>query len=86
MCAVSAVTDYYREKWPIPVFPAIPVIPSTITITPEQFAEYLELKRRMEAYDAATHQPDCIKPEVAQWEQQVYTHYVQKESENGATT
>ena len=76
MCATSAVTDYYREKWPIPVFPAIPAVPITITITPEQFAEYLELKRRMEEYDSKTNQPDCIKPEVAIWEEQVLTHYV----------
>jgi hypothetical protein len=83
MCAVSAVTDYYRDKWfeqvpsfPVPyyVLPA-PSYPSPyftlkpgVTITVEQWDEYQKLKRVMEEYDARTGQPDCIKPEVAQWE------------------
>ena len=75
MCAVSAVTDYYRTKWPLPdytnIIPMIPVDVTKITITPEQWAEYLELKRRMEEYDTATGQPDCIKPEVAEWEKEI---------------
>lgn len=84
MCAVSAVTDYYRDKWigplipstlfPDPTFyppmPAITLKPG-VTITAEQWAEYQELKRRMEEYDAKTGQPDCIKPEVAEWEKVV---------------
>lgn len=96
MCAASAVTDYYRDKWFLPVVPlspddvrlypleefdkTIPKQPVTLpisgtylikpgtTITSEQWAEYQELKRRMEAYDAQTNQPDCVKPEVATWE------------------
>jgi hypothetical protein len=88
MCAVSAVTDYYREKWPTLTLGEL--IPDTAAQTPwpypppqqvflkpgvmvsaEQWAEYQELKRRMEEYDAQTGQPDCIKPEVAEWEQAV---------------
>jgi hypothetical protein len=86
MCAVSAVTDYYRDKWPLVdytypqpgdwtntpvVWPnSMPkeVTPITINITLEQWREYQELKRRMEEYDTKTGQPDCIKPEVAEWE------------------
>jgi hypothetical protein len=89
MCAVSAITDYYRDKWPVvPMMPPnqfviepMPVAPPIhhpafilkpgITITQEQWAEYQELKRRMEAYDAESNQPDCIKPEVAVWEEVV---------------
>lgn len=84
MCAVSAVTDYYRDKWfqpaPLPYIPPpvviepVPYNPNSftlkpgVTITKEQWDEYQELKRRMEEYDAETEQPDCIKPEVAVWE------------------
>lgn len=85
MCAVSAVTDYYRDKWvfspgyipltlPEPTFyPPMPayVLKPGVTITAEQWEEYLELKRRMEEYDKQTNQQDCIKPEVAEWEKVV---------------
>ena len=82
MCAVSAVTDYYRDKWVQPfnlsmfqptILPLSPtfVLKPNVEISTEQWAEYQELKRRMEAYDAETNQPDCIKPEVAVWEKVV---------------
>ncbi len=81
MCAVSAITDYYREKWPVmPTIPETPIHPWLLpyyhftplrTVTEVEWAEYQELKRRMEAYDAATGQPDCVKPEVAIWEQAI---------------
>lgn len=46
--------------------PLTPVAPISITL--QEWVEYQELKRRMEEYDAATGQPDCIKPEVDTWE------------------
>lgn len=92
MCAVSAVTDYYRDKWPVmPLQLPIPgvyhvnpqqvVLKPGVMVTVEQWAEYQELKRRMEAYDAQTGQPDCIKPEVAEWEKIVGANVVQSKSE-----
>lgn len=80
MCAASAVTDYYREhKWPTYVWPEVPepyIIPTPdplngVWISKAEWEEYKELKRRMEDYDKQTHQPDCIKPEVAEWEEVV---------------
>ena len=81
MCAASMVTDYYRDKWPVsPMYPETPeydwskieiqpLKTTMVQITMEQWLEYLELKRRMEEYDAKTGQPECIKPEVAEWEE-----------------
>lgn len=63
MCAVSMVTDFYRDKWN-----PFDISTNRIVITKQQWEEYLELKRRMEEYDKRTNQPDCIKPEVADWE------------------
>ena len=63
MCAVSMVTDFYRDKWN-----PFDISTNHIVITKQQWEEYLELKRRMEEYDKRTNQPDCIKPEVADWE------------------
>lgn len=83
MCAVSAVTDVYRDKWPIPTFPQQPVLPFPIQISWEDWLHYQVLKKRMEEYDAITHQPDCVKPEVAEWEHQVFTHYVVKPEPGG---
>ena len=86
MCAVSAVTDYYREKWPMPQYPYEPIgiLPKdwlekkqTYIITKEQWEEYQELKRRMQAYDLATGQPHCEKPEVEVWEE-VIKQFVEK--------
>ena len=70
MCATSAVTDYYQHKWHLPNYREIPEFPSPapFVITPEQWAEYRELKKRMEEYDKNTNQPDCVKPQVAIWE------------------
>jgi hypothetical protein len=73
------ITDYYREKWPVydPTMPSVsPMMPvyyvaPPIAVTPEQWLEYQELKRRMERYDRDTGQPDCVKPEVAAWEAKV---------------
>jgi hypothetical protein len=40
----------------------------TRMITEAEWLEYQSLKRKAEEYDARTNQPDCIKPELAEWE------------------
>lgn len=42
--------------------------PKTVEITLEEYEEYRRLKRNAEELDAVTGQPDCVKPEVAEWE------------------
>lgn len=71
MCVVSMVADHYMNRWPIytaPTTPA-PLVWPQYTITPDQWAEYTELKRKAAEYDARTGQPDCEKPGVTAWEQ-----------------
>lgn len=72
MCAVSAITDHFRDRWPVPIDywtqPAMPSIVPSIHITLEQYHEYQALKKKMEQYDSATGQPHCEKPEVTDWE------------------
>jgi hypothetical protein len=63
MCAVSAITDHFRDKWPQQQH--------FIHITQAQWNEYQELKKKMIEYDARTGQPDCAKPEVAEWESKI---------------
>jgi hypothetical protein len=62
MCAVSMITDHFRDKWPVQHY---------INITQAQWDEYQALKRKMEEYDKKTGQPDCVKPEVADWEKAI---------------
>lgn len=71
MCAVSMITDYYREKWPLPDYTKPLTNPNGVFITTDQWLEYLELKRRLSEYDKKTGQPDCVKPEVDEWEKKV---------------
>lgn len=86
MCAVSAVTDHYRDKWFGPItFPQTPaepfqpfVLKPGVTITQEQYDEYQELKRRMAEYDAKTNQPDCVKPEVAEMEKVIEAYLIKR--------
>lgn len=83
MCVASAITDYHRDLWPTPSFPS-PLGPKWNTggvwITKEQYDEYLKLKRAAEDYDAKTNQPECIKPEVAQWESEVVQYLIKGET------
>jgi hypothetical protein len=80
------VTDYYKEKWPSPVIPFDPWTPTPgeplipfneddpfriRLITESEWKEYQELKRRAAEYDARTNQPDCVKPDVAEWENDI---------------
>lgn len=74
MCAVSAITDHYRDKWPVwqpNTIQTAPLVIPSINISLVQWQEYQALKRKMEEYDAKTGQPDCVKPEVAEWEEAV---------------
>jgi hypothetical protein len=78
MCAVSFVSDHFMQRWPLPVFVPLPDYtappiqwPRGVEITPEQWAEYQDLKRRAEEYDKATGQPDCVKPEAKRWEEAI---------------
>lgn len=61
MCVVSMVTDHYRTN----------VWPTTVHVSYEQYLEYLRLKRAAEEIDRVTNQPDCIKPELKEWEEQL---------------
>lgn len=68
MCAVSAITDHYRDKWPTPDYSHPYQGGSHVNISKQEWEEYQKLKRVMEEYDKKTKQPDCVKPEVAIWE------------------
>lgn len=64
MCAVSMITDHFRDKWPVNQLDGV-------WITRAQWNEYLVLKKKMEEYDKRTNQPDCVKLEVADWEKKI---------------
>jgi hypothetical protein len=78
MCAVSAITDHYRDKWPLitmhPIENPHPVFIPLRAISEEEWLEYQELKRKMKEYDERTGQADCEKPEVAVWEAAIQQH------------
>jgi hypothetical protein len=40
-------------------------------ISEEEWMEYLRLKAKAAEYDARTNQPDCVKPDVDAWEQDI---------------
>lgn len=65
MCAVSMITDHYKDKWPVNSYLEM------ISITRYQWEEYQKLKKAAEDYDRRTKQPDCVKPDVAEWEQRI---------------
>jgi len=66
MCIVSPIIDYGQRMWPIE-----PLRLGLITITPEQWAEYVKLKQAAEEFDKKTGQPDCIDPKKKEWEDEV---------------
>jgi hypothetical protein len=70
MCAVSFVSDHYKEKWPYEKTWPTDLFPM-VKITKMQWDEYQELKRKAAQYDKDTKQPDCIKPENDEWEKRV---------------
>jgi hypothetical protein len=62
------ITDHYRDKWnPF----RIETDTDLIQITRAQWEEYRALKHKMEEYDRKTGQPDCVKPEVEDWEKKI---------------
>ncbi len=82
MCVVSAVTDHYQREWgqpwqyPAPIFPGM--TPSQRIISEQQWQEYQRLKRAAEEIDQKTNQPDCIKPDLAEWEASMEAFLVKK--------
>lgn len=71
MCIVSAVSDHYRGQWPHPTV-------NIYIITPEQWAEYQKLKKMAQELDDKLKQPDCVKPEVDEWEKQMEEYLKRK--------
>lgn len=76
MCVMSAVTDHYQQQWPVVrpedlnIFKSYPIFElPKITITPQQWAEYMRLKQAAADIDRVTGQPDCVKPGVDKWEE-----------------
>jgi hypothetical protein len=87
MCVVSAVTDHYQREWGAPWVSPInhnaPVIdfdPNKVGtyITAEQWREYQRLKKAAEEIDQKTKQPDCIKPDLAEWEAQMEAFLIKR--------
>jgi hypothetical protein len=73
MCAVSAITDHFRDKWN-----PITINPDLVQITRSQWEEYLALKKKMEEYDKRTKQADCVKPEVSEWEKLIEAYLIKR--------
>lgn len=61
MCVVSNVSDYYQRQWSLP----------GRFISEGEWQEYQRLKKMAEEIDKKTNQPDCVKPELAEWEKRV---------------
>ena len=61
MCTVSMVTDHYKNQWNL----------SGRIISEGEWQEYQRLKRNAEEIDKLTKQPDCVKPDLQEWEQKV---------------
>lgn len=84
MCAVSFVSDHFKDKWPVPnkfeTFGPIPGLwkPPPYQITKEQWEEYQALKAKAAAYDVATKQPDCVKPENDEWERRMEAYLIKR--------
>ncbi len=83
MCVVSAVTDHYQREWgnpwyipPHPPFPGY--TPSQRIISEQDWQEYQRLKRAALEIDQKTSQPDCIKPDLAEWEANMEAFLVKK--------
>lgn len=74
MCAVSMVTDHFRDKWPPALLTTqqqVPYVAPPPQLTWEQWSEYQTLKRKAAEYDARTGQAHCEKDGVADWEARV---------------
>lgn len=86
MCVYSMIAEHYQAKWGQPPYISYPgynphtyIITQTpsIVITAEQWNEYQELKRKAIEYDARTNQPDCVKPELEEWEARMKAYLIE---------
>lgn len=57
------------EITPLPYKPSI--FDDVKIITTEEWNEYQALKRKAVEYDIATQQPDCAKPDIEEWENDI---------------
>lgn len=73
MCVASAVTDHFQKEWGTPW-----AAPTFRVITEAQWAEYQRLKKAAEEIDEKTHQPNCIKPGLEEWESRMKEYVTSK--------
>ena len=66
MCVYSNISDYAHQRWPLDG-----ISTGMVTITVEQWQEYLKLKRAAIEFDRKTGQPHCEDPEKLKWEEAV---------------
>jgi hypothetical protein len=61
-------------------FPPTPPVlePKKVEITKEEWEEYQRLKKAAEEIDQKTNQPDCIKPDLAEWEERMEEFLIKK--------
>jgi DNA-binding transcriptional regulator GbsR (MarR family) len=72
----------HMQPKPIPNEPIVidfdPNKVGIISVTLEQWQEYQRLKKAAEEIDQKTKQPDCIKPDLAEWETQMEAFLIKK--------
>ena len=77
MCAVSMITDHYRDlqQWQQPhALPAIqwpPALPPTLPWTREAVDEFKEIIKRLDALDKKLGLEHCEDPKKAEWMQAI---------------
>jgi hypothetical protein len=59
MCTVSAIMDYGQYRIPLQQW------------TPDSWADFKEIIRRLDALDKKLDQPDCVDPAKQRWMQEV---------------
>lgn len=67
MCIVSVVSDDYMKRWPDPGTWDL----AGRWISEADWREYQRLKAMAEELDRKLNQPDCVKPEVEDWEKKI---------------
>ena len=70
MCVVSNVTDFYYKQWS--------PIGESFQITRAEWEEYQRLKRNVQEIDKIIKQPDCIKPELDEWEKKIENYLIKR--------
>ena len=66
MCAVSMVTDYYRQPGNLP-FQWPQAAPAALPWTPDAFSDLKEILKRVKDLDTKLGLPDCEDPKKAEW-------------------